>query len=79
MTLPYIITGVSWKPNHKTAELLPSVTLRVVVDGMDGDTIGMPDLPDAGPTKYPFPETNPQINSTIHTQFKSICYYGAFL
>ena len=73
---PYIIDELSWKFIHETGEMIPSVTLKVIIDGMDGDTIIVPNIPADGPTKYAFPITNSKAGSPV-INYQYICLYGS--
>lgn len=45
---PYTIDGLEWSYNVKNKSLLPSVTLKALVDGESGETITIPEIPDQG-------------------------------
>jgi len=46
---PYIPSGMNWKYDPKSQLLLPTVDFRVLVDGIEGESIHIPiSVPDAG-------------------------------
>jgi hypothetical protein len=68
---PYTVNAVSWSFSGQMQTLLPSVTFQALVDGIDGDTIIVPDIPGFPKTKYTLP-------ARIQRQTEYRCLYSAY-